>query len=113
MKTTILISLMMMFFPFALNAADAPKTKPAPAKSQFNTQIYEDDSTTESFTAVVKVIREVQGETEVFFEGKQGFYQLGSASQQEKLVKSQKGSKPVHVTVESGSRKITAVEFKD
>jgi hypothetical protein len=110
MKTLAWIPLL---FPLLLSAADAPKGKAAPAKSQFNTQVYEKEQSSESFSAVVKVVREVQGETEVFFEGKQGFYTLGNSSLQERLVKSQKNQKPVNVQVDSMSRQITAVEFKE
>jgi hypothetical protein len=106
-------ALLLLVFSATCLAAEPPKTKPAPAKSQFNTQVYEKEQSSESFSAVVKVVREVQGETEVFFEGKQGFYTLANPSMQERLVKSQKNQRPVTVQVDSTSRQITSVEFKE
>ncbi len=94
-------------------AATAKPAAPTKAKSQFNSQVYEQSDSTESFSAVVKVVREVQGETEVFFQGHQGYYVLGNPSLQERLVKSQQKSRPVSVQVDVNARKILNVEFKD
>jgi hypothetical protein len=95
---------------------DKPINKPAaktqPPKSQFNTQIYEQDSTTQGFTAVVKIVREIQGDSQVFFEGRQGFYVLGDDSQQTQLVDSQKQHTPVQVEIDVNSRKILKVDPK-
>ena len=92
--------------------SDEPKA-PAKPKSKFNAQIYEQEKETESFSAVVKVVREVQGETEVFFEGRQGFYGLSSDAQQDAIVKSQTKKRPIHVEVDRNSRRILKVEFQD
>ncbi len=102
------ISLMMGFFHFTALAEGTKKTAP---KSQFNTQVYEQEQSSKSFSAVVKVLREVQGETQVFFEGQQGFFSLGNDSLQEKLVKSQKEKKAVSVEVDMAARRILKVEW--
>lgn len=91
----------------------APATAPAKPKSQFNSQVYEQSAETESFSAIVKVVREVQGETEIFFEGKQGFYTLASDAMQAKMVKSQQKQKPVQVEIDTNARKILKAEFAD
>jgi hypothetical protein len=98
----------------AVSATGATKTTaPTKANSQFNSQVYEQNDNTENFTAIVKVVREVQGETEVFFQGRQGYYVLGNPSLQERLVKSQQKTKPVSVQIDSSARNILNVEFKD
>lgn len=95
-------------------AADSKKAAtPAQPKSQFNANVYEQSDGVQSFSAVVKVVREVQGETEVFFEGRQGFYTLENSSLQERLIKSQQKARPVSVQVEPTARKIISAEFKD
>mgnify|MGYP007016098598 CR=1 FL=1 len=86
--------------------------EPPAKKSQFNTQVYEQDSSATAFSAIVKVVREVHGETEVFFEGKQGFYTLQNPSLQERLMKSQRKKKSVSVEVDN-ARVILKVEIKD
>lgn len=84
------------------------------AKSKLNTQIYEPDSKEDaSFQALVKVVREVQGDTEVFFEGRKGFYVLRSEKFQNLLVKSQQKKKPVSVTVNESTREILNVQPAD
>ncbi len=83
--------------------------KPGAAKSQFNSQIYEKESDEHSFTAPVKVVREVQGDTEVFFEGQSGFF-IAKSSIQSLLVNSQKKHIPLSVTVNKLSRQILKLE---
>lgn len=93
----------------------APAKQQAPAKpaSQLNTNIYEKESNLEVFSAVVNVVREVQGEFQVFFQGRQGFYSLKDEAQQHKLVKSIEQKKAVSVEVDTDSRQILSVEFKE
>ena len=94
-----------------IQTVKATSNGPSPSsKSKLNTQIYESEKEEESFTAVVKAVREVQGETEVFFEGKQGFFALASEKNQALLVKSQQKKFPVKVQVNSSSRQILSVE---
>jgi hypothetical protein len=90
-------------------SAETPTTKPA--KSKLNTQIYEQTSEESSFSGIVKVIREIQGESEVFFEGKQGFFGVAPGVSQELLVKSQKKHVPVSVRVNTTSRQILSVQM--
>ncbi|MGZ5280381.1 MAG: hypothetical protein ACXWC9_10585 [Pseudobdellovibrionaceae bacterium] len=110
MKILSILTLLMSFSSFA--AEPTKPAAPAKPKSQFNSQVYEQSDSVEAFSAVVKVMREVQGEIEVFFEGKQGFYVLGEASLQERLVKSQTKKLPLRIEVETGSRKILKAEFQ-
>lgn len=76
-------------------------------KSKTSTQVYEKESTEESFTAKVSVVREIQEETEVFFEGpKKGPYVLPDGPSHglfmERLEKSKKSSGPqVKVTIDN------------
>lgn len=102
---------MTFFFSWNLWAAEAPAKSAKNPKSQLNTQIYEHESEESSFEAVVKIIRNIQGDTEVFFEGKQGFYTLSSENLQALLVESQKKKAPVRVTINSSSRQILKVEW--
>ncbi len=83
--------------------------------SQFNTQVHEKQASESSFTAVVKLLREVQGDSQVFFEGKSGTFTLDSSSpkfgsMQTLLVTSQKKKVPVSVTFNSDSLQILSVE---
>jgi hypothetical protein len=109
MKTSALFLLLLGATASAAGTA-SPAGKP---KSQFNSQIYEQENNTESFTGIVKIVREVDGETQVFFEGKQGFYSLASDSMQSKLVTSQTKKRPINVEVDKDSRRILKAEFKD
>ena len=113
-----LVCLLGICFSAALAAAEPSKppapTNPPPKKSQFNSQIYEKDKTEASFSASVKVVREVQGETQVFFEGVNGFYSLNMSSPsagswQSLLVSSQSKKFHVQVTVDPESRQILSV----
>jgi hypothetical protein len=77
--------------------------------SQFNTQVHVQESSESSFVAVVKIVREIQGETQVFFEGKSGFYTLSSNSPsfgsiQSLLVESQKKKFAVSVKVNDDTK---------
>ncbi len=82
--------------------------------SQFNTQVHEKEASESSFTAVVKILREVQGDSQVFFEGKSGTFTLDSGSpqfgsMQTLLVTSQKKKIPVSVTFNSDTLQILTV----
>jgi len=111
MKILSILILLMSFSSFA--TGPSKPAAPAKPKSQFNSQVYEQTDSVEAFSAVVKVMREVQGEIEVFFEGKQGFYVLGDVSLQERLTKSQAKKIPLRIEVETSSRKILKAEFQN
>ena len=94
-------------------ALAATSTQP-PKKSQFNSQIYENDKSESSFSARVKIVREVQGDTQVFFEGVKGFYVLtmsssNAGSWQNLLTASQTKKFKVQVSVDPDSRQILNV----
>lgn len=81
------------------------------SKSQFNTNIYQKESTQESFSAIVKVVREIQGDIQVFFEGQKGVFSIDgnhskAGSFQELLTKSQKLKQPLQVVYDTESRQI-------
>lgn len=101
------------FLILALSLQGAAETKPQPQKSKLNTQIYEQSSEETSFSAVVKVVREVQGENDVFFEGQKGFFTIGPGASQELLIKSQSKRIPVKVFVNMSNRQILRVERGD
>lgn len=64
MKKTDVVVAALLAFSFALPAfAEGPK------KSKLNTNLYEQDNKDTSAGGKVKVVREVQGDTEVFLEG--------------------------------------------
>ncbi len=112
-----------LLFSVAFAGSGGPGVKPTSAvtapvakKSQFNSQIYENaPDEVQSFTAVVKIVREIQGDTQVFFEGKQGFYTVSSGSEssgsESLLVTSQKKHIPVAVTVRVKSRQVIKVDL--
>lgn len=90
------------------------KPNPKPKSSQFNSQIYEKEKSESTFTAQVKIVREIQGDTQVFFLGVQGFYVLNlsassAGSWQNLLIASQTKKFPVQVTVDTESRLILNV----
>lgn len=87
-------------------ATPAPE---APKKSQFNANIYEKEGSESQFGDVVKVIREIDGNTEVVFT-KFGTYTAPTdGTAMERLQESLKGKIPVMVTFNEDSRKILKV----
>jgi len=87
-------------------------------KSSLNTNIYEADSSQISVSAKVKIVRDLSGETEVFFEGKHsGPFILPSSLPsygllKGRLQKSQKtGGPPVSVVIEND--RIKSVEIPE
>lgn len=97
-----------------VEAGDLPQAKkPSPKKSQFNTQIYEQESDTNSFTDTVKSLRQVADQTQVFFNSQKGFFQLDTSLDSGKahnlLAMSQKKQIPVNVTVDLDSRQVLKV----
>lgn len=85
------------------------QTTPAPKKSQFSTEVYEKEDHQSKFTDVVKVIREMDGGTEVVF-AKFGTYTAPSdGTAMERLQESQKSKLPVPIVFNEDSRKILKV----
>ena len=100
---------------------DTPSLPPSPAtatkasKTGLNTQIYEKEDAGIGFDGVVKIIREVQGETQVFFEDKQGYFALNMSNPnagawQNLLTQSQKKRSKVNVLLDLQSRQILKVQ---
>ena len=94
--------------------AGSPGGTPKKQASQFNTQVNLQEESEGSMTVTVKVLREVQGDAQVFFEGKTGAYQLDSAatnygSMQSRLANSQKKKIPVSVRFNSDTMQILSV----
>lgn len=100
-KSLIIFSLLSLAFQ-TINAAET-KTKKKP-----NIQVFENDSNESTFSARVKLVRETQGETDVFFDSEKnrGPYTLPSNSKnfneyKSRLIKSQKaGGSSVKITVD-------------
>ncbi len=65
MKHTLLILILAGTFLPCLTLAQPSKTK-----SKLNTQVFETDTDAQSFSAKVKIVRDINSETEVFFEDK-------------------------------------------
>lgn len=85
-------------------------------KSHFNSNVYEQESSEESFSARVKIIRDL-GETEVLFENAKngGPYTLRSNSPnfglyKTRLEKSRKSGLPVKVTIDNDTIKSVEIE---
>lgn len=116
MKWLILSCLMMTSMASAESAGSGSK---APGKkSNLNAQIFEKESSESSFTSQTKVIREVQGETQVFFVDQKGFFVLNDSgpnagSWQNLLTQSQTKKFKVSVTVDPDSRQILGVTRAD
>lgn len=102
-----------LFFLMVLQtfAANTPKASAPSSHSKLNAQIYEKENEETSFEAKVKVIRDIQGETEVFFEKVSGYYVLSKTDLQELLVQSQKKHQLVRVQVNTSTRQILKVEM--
>lgn len=87
-----------------------PPAKPVAEKPAFSTEIYEKESTLASFADTVKVIREIDGRSEVIFMKRGGpFTAPEDGAAMEKLINSQKDKSPVQVTYDEESQKITRV----
>lgn len=85
----------------------APAAKP---KSQYNTNIYEASDETMSFTDVVRVVRDYEGQSEVLFGKKSGvFTGPKEAEAINRLVESQTNQTPVTVYYNEASRQILRV----
>lgn len=85
----------------------APAAKP---KSQYNTNIYEASDETVSFTDVVRVVRDYEGQSEVLFSKKSGvFTGPKEAEAINRLVESQTNQTPVTVYYNEASRQILRV----
>ncbi len=94
-----------------------PSTPPK-AKGKLNAQVFEKEDSTASFTAKPKVIREIQGETQVLFEGQQGFFILNMSSPsagswQNLLNASQTKKFKVNISYDPDSRQILGVSRSD
>lgn len=91
-------------------------SKKAPSKP--STQIYEKEDSESTFSAQVKVVREVQDETQVFFVDQKGFYVLNmtapSAGSWQNLLNNSLSKKfKVSVTVNPDTRQILNVSRGD
>lgn len=97
-----------------VEAGDLPSSsKTPPSKSKFNTQIYERESDTSSFTDTVKTIRPVAEQSQVFFVTQKGAYfletSLDSGRAQNLLAMSQKKNLPVNITANKDTKQILKV----
>lgn len=89
--------------------AGKPASKPA-SKPNLSTQIYEEDSQQETFTDVVRFVRDGDGYTEIIFTKRAGFYIAPSdESSLEKLQASHSKKTPVQVTVDDKTSRILKV----
>lgn len=98
----------------AATPTSAPKAPSAPKadapQSQFNTNIYEPADENVKFTDTVKLVRELDGNSEVLFMKKGGIYQSpNDSTAQSKLVESQTSKTPVTVIVNEETKKIMNV----
>lgn len=88
----------------------APKASPTPAQSRFNTNIYEAQDDRVQFTDTVKLVRELDGNTEILFVKRGGVFQAPSdSSALARLIESQRSKSAVTVSVDDHSQKIMSV----
>ncbi|MBX3019483.1 MAG: hypothetical protein KF767_16470 [Bdellovibrionaceae bacterium] len=95
----------------------APAQSPSPAtkspdkpKSQYNTNVFEKDDENIRFSDTVKLVRELDGNTEVLFMQRGGIYQAPSdQTALARLIESQRGKTSVNVIVNEASQKIMSV----
>lgn len=93
----------------------AAENKPAPATksespSTLSTEIYEKESSQEEMTDTVKILREMDGRSEVLFVKRAGVFTApDDGLSMEKLIESQKSKSAVHVTFDGDSQKIHKV----
>lgn len=91
-------------------AKETPKPPPTTTPNPLNAQIYEKDSSMIQFSDSVKVIRELDGATEVLFVKRTGVFTAPEdGSAMEKLIMSQKSGSPVAVTIDETTQKIVRV----
>ncbi|GEM_PF-3309219 len=81
-------------------------------KSSFNTQVFEKQSSEESFTDTVKMIRSEQDQWEVLFNSKKRVYTLKRTEDQEPLKQAYEDKLNVNVTVNSDTDQILKVKIK-
>lgn len=93
-----------------------PSAKPqapsanAPKKSILNANIYEKPDDKVRFTDTVRLVRELDGNSEVLFVNKKGIFQAPSdGNAMVKLMESQNHKSPVTVVVDEDSQKILSV----
>lgn len=103
-----------LFFSTSLLLSASPilaevSSKPA-AKSKLTAEIFEKEESSENFTAQIKLIRDMAGEAQVFFQNHPGVYSLENSSSGARiknlLIKAQKKNTPLKITAEKDSRLI-------
>lgn len=104
-------TLFLMLLSVAPYSFAQPTATPVPAsKSQYsNVQVYEKEDHQSKFSDVVKVIREMDGGTEIVFSKFGTYYAPTDGSAMERLVESQKSKLPVNVVFNEDSRKLLKV----
>lgn len=96
--------------PAASPSAKAPAKPSATPKSQFNTNVFEKEDENIRFGDTVKLVRELDGNTEVLFMQRGGIYQApNDQTALARLIESQRNKTPVNVVVNEASQKIMSV----
>lgn len=93
----------------ASSAGKTGATSATPKKGLINTNIYEKTSRETTFTAQVKIVREIQDSWDVVFEGKPGSYTVNVADHQAMLTEAQKAKAPVTVRVDEETNRVISV----
>jgi hypothetical protein len=83
----------------------------APPKSGLNTNIYEKESSEKTFSSKVKMVREVQGSSEVLFDSKPGIFTFDE-SQQTPLMQAKKDGSTVSVRYNEDNSHILSVQVQ-
>ncbi len=91
----------------------AQKDKPSGgAKPGLSTDIYEKEKTEKTISGTVKLVREIQGNWEVAFNGHPGFYIIPDGSDaQALLVEAQKKQQSVIVRVDEVSQRVLSAQW--
>lgn len=97
-------------------SSSAP-SKSAASKSSLNTQIFEKESSVETFQDQVKLVRDMAGESQVIFKSHPGFFILednGSGAKfKNQLLKATKSKHSLSISFEKESRIIKDVSEKE
>lgn len=106
MTLTILIA---FSFLWAGEGTGAPPAKNK--KTTVNTQIYEKAKNESTFTATVKIVREIQDTWDVMFDGHPGYYVIDVADQQALLSEAHKSKQNVTVRVDEDTNHVLSVKL--
>lgn len=116
-----LLSLTLFILPLIASQSVAQKPSSSPkalgGKSSLNTQIFEAESSVETFQDQVKLVRDMAGESQVIFKNRTGFFILEDSSSgaqfKNRLLNAAKANRGVSVSFDKETRVIKDVSEKE